>query len=321
MYLRNFANERQLLRLVDRGDVSRAIPSSVNNACNEVGFYSWEPGLSADDVEDPSLLDPEFAEKSLSVFEGRAEGAIGRVLASGQPPATPQDRFDLTHFVALQTTRGRRFREDLNQAGTLAMRRHLLGSLTSERVEQWLIEHDEPHAPADVQDFMDEALSERGPRLVADGTFAVQQALGFAMLNFAPSIWSRHWTVIEFSEPALLTSDEPVTMWHPDNEPVSILTAPFVWMPLDRRHALELTFTWNSEPDSSRHGDQTQADFINTLVASQAERWVILHPSDSELISRIDVGPRTVWAEEVLETHFEGDTMHVVGRVRRLPML
>ncbi len=321
MYLRNFADERHLLRLVNRDDLSRVIPVSVNNACNEVGFYSWEPGLKADDVDDPALLDPEFVEKALSVFEGRADGAIGRVLATGQPPATAQDRFDLTNFVALQATRGKRFREDLNQAGTLAMRRHLLESLTSERVEQWLIDHDEPHTPAHVHDFMDEALSERGPRLVADGTFAVQQALGFAMLHIAPSIWSRHWTVIEFSEAALLTSDEPVAIWHPDNEPVSVITAPFVWMPLDRRHVLELTFTWNSETDKARPGDQAQADFINTLVASQAERWVIHHPGDTALASRIDVGPRTAWAEEVLETHVDGDTMHVVGRVRRLPSL
>lgn len=219
------------------------VPCSVNNACNEVGFYSWEPGLKADEVDDAALLDTEFVEKSLSVFEGRAAGAIRRVVATGQPPATPQDRFDLTHFVALQATRGKRFREDLNQAGTLAMRRQLLESLTWERVEQWLIDSGEPHAPDDVERFLDEVFGERGPRLVADGTFAVQQALGFAMQYIAPSLWMRRWTVVEFTEPVLLTSDEPVAIWHPKNEPVSVITAPMVWMPLNRRHALELSVT------------------------------------------------------------------------------
>jgi hypothetical protein len=319
MYLRNFADERGVLRLVDRDDLSRTIPSTVNNACKEVGFYEWRPDLKPDEVDDPSVLDPEHIEGLLSVFEGRATAAIARILNTGQPPRTVEDRYNVVHFLALQAVRGRRFREDLSQAGTWAARRLLLESLTYEQIEERLVERCEPHEPEDVEAFIDSALGPRGPRLLPDKTFAIQQALGFAFRGVAPRLWSGSWHVFEFDEPALVTSDEPVVAWHPDDEPVTAMTAPVVWLPLGRRHLLEVRGDDTERADTAVRGGRVEADRVNSLVATQAEQWILHHPEDGDLLSHIKVGPRTHWAEQVLGTRLEGEWVREMRRVRRLP--
>jgi hypothetical protein len=318
MYLRHFADERRMLRLVDRDDLRRTVPSTVNKACNEVGFYEWQPGLALDEVEDPAVLDPEHVEGLLSGFEGAAAPCIQRILESGRPPETKEDRYHLAHFIAIQAARGRRFREDLSQMGTWAPREHLRERLTPAEVEQRLARRGLPHAPSDVAAYIAEMLSPRGPRLVPSTTFATQQALRFAFEDIAPRLFTGAWRVITFAEPALLTSDEPVVAWHPDDEPVTAKTAPYVWIPLGRRHLLEVHHPDTSGASSERN-DSYPADWLNSIVATQAERWIVHHPEDGHLLQSLQVGPRTQWSEEVLEIHDEGDRVRVRGRLRRLP--
>ncbi|WP_236833588.1 DUF4238 domain-containing protein [Blastococcus sp. MG754427] len=318
MYLRNFADERGLLRLVDRNDLSRSIPSSVNNACNEVGFYAWRPGLRADEVDDPSMLDPGHVEGLLSVFEGRAAAVIAQILQSGQPPETLEQRYDLVHFVALQAARGRRFREDLSQTATWAARQHLRETVTVDHVRHWLTEQGLPHGRSDIQAFLDRILGPDGPRLLPDTTFAIQQALRFALIDVAPRLWTGLWRIAEFAEPALLSSDEPVVPWHPDEEPVTVLTAPVVWLPLGRRHLLEISHP-SSVTTASYDQDPIGPQLVNALVATQAERWILHHPEDRDLINGTDVGVRTEWADEVLDTRVDGDLVRELRRLRRLP--
>ncbi|SOC53627.1 Protein of unknown function, partial [Blastococcus aggregatus] len=307
MYLRNFADERSMLRVAHRDNVNRTFLSTVNRACNEVGFYEWRPGLTADEVDDPEVLDPEHIEGLLSVFEGRAAAPIKRILSSGQPPRTAQDRYDLVHFVALQAARGRRFREDLSQVATWATRRSVRESIQAEKAAEWLRARGEPHGPQDVEAFVDRVLGPDGLTLRPDQTFAIQQALAFAYLRLAPRLWTRPWHVVRFDEPALLTSDEPVVAWHSEDEPVTAVTAPVVWLPLGRQSLLEIRGDGAQGPDGTRVADLHDARRVNALVAAQAERWIMHHPDDHDLLADIDVGPRTRWTEEVLDTRITGD--------------
>lgn len=318
MYLRNFADEHNRLRLVDRDTLTRTLLSSVKRACNEVGFYEWRPGLAMEEVDDPAVLDPEHIEGLLSVFEGRATAAIGRILTSGHPPRTKEDRYDLVHFVALQTARGRRFRDDLSQVATWAARRHMRETVSYEQAAQWLRERGRSHTRADVEAFLDRVLGPGGPTLIPDKTFAIQQALRFAYLDVAPRLWTRRWHVVQFDQPALLTSDEPVVAWHPDNEPVTAVTAPIVWLPLSRRHVLEIRDDAHGD-GTSRRGRPEEAHRINSLAATQAEQWIIHHPDDQVLLTRLNLGPHTSWAEETIARRVDGDTIRETRRVRRLP--
>jgi len=342
LYLRRFADGDKQVVLVDRDDPGRSVTKTVKQALHLDDFYGWDPGLAPDEVDDPAVLDPEHIERLLSVFESRAAGAFERMIETGNPPATAKDRYHLTHFIALQAVRGQRFREDMSQAATYEMRKHMLANSDPDRVRDWLAERGEPHDPDDVARFIDSAYGSNGPRLVPDQTFAIQQALGFAMKQVAPTLWSRSWLVVTFDEPCLLTSDEPIVAFHPEDEPVTVMTAPFVLVAVDRRHLLVMRqlaapqaepdhgheLTPEDGPDDTepvvadryRSGTPEEAAHFNSLVATQAEQSIVHHPEDAALIDALVLGPRTEWGEEILETVQDGDKVTVRGRVKRVPV-
>jgi hypothetical protein len=320
MYLRHFADQRKVLHLVDRDDLGRVVPSSVRNACNEVGFYEWRPGLAPEDVEDPAVLAPEYVEHVLLAdFEGRAVAPLARMLETGRPPETDEDRYHLSHFIALQATRGRRFREDLAQAGAMALRMSLDSPEGRARSVAWLAERGLPHGRADVDAHLERVLGPTGPRVIPSATYATQQALR-ASLDVARRLWTGAWHVHRYDHPALLTSDEPVVAWHPGDEPITALTAPVLWFPLSRTHLLAIH--WPIGASTARQivrRDRPHPDHVNSLTATQAERWIVHHPQDGEVLARASVGPRPEWVDEVLDVRAEGDVIHEKHRLRRRP--
>jgi len=317
-YLRRFADNKSRVVLVDRDDLAHTVRTGTKNACAEVGFYDWTPDLDpASPPLEPGADDAEFIEKAFSVFESRASGPISRLLASGAPPSD-EDRYDLANILALQITRTNRFREDLTAMGTWAARRHWMESLDDEKVAALLREQGRPDSPADVRAFIEEVTGPGGPRLVPDKAFTIQQSIGTALGTFVRALWQRQWVVVRFEQPSILTSDEPVVAWHPEDEPVTAVNAPIVWVPMGRQHVLQLMPS--SHHDTSRVGTQREADHINSLVATQADRWIVHHPDDTALVARLDLGPRTAWGEEVLERVVETDGIRETGRYRRLPV-
>lgn len=341
MYLRRFADSEGRVVLVDRDDLTGSEIKTAKQALQLDDFYGWEPGLTPEEVEDPDVLDPEYVEKLLSVFESRAAGAFDRMIQTDGPPKTAKDRYHLANFIALQAARGRRFREDLAQMGTYAMREYMQANSDLGRVRDWLADAGMPHEPADVAAFVESAWGPDGPRLVPDQSFAIQQALAFAMIQVAPTLWSRSWLVVTFDDSCLLTSDEPIVAFHPQDEPVTAATAPFVLMAVDRRHLLVMrqvpapqvdtdfdpqaasqnpSKKAESVADDHRRGVPEEAAHFNSLVATQAEKSIVQHPEDGALVTALALGPRTEWGEEILETMQAGDTITVRGRVRRVPV-
>lgn len=328
LYLRRFADADKRVVLVDRDDLSQSEFKTTKQALRVDDFYGWDTGLSPEDVDDPAVLDPEHIERLLGVFESRAAGAFDRMIASGHPPKTAKDRYHLTHFIALQAVRGQRFREDLSEMATFAMRKCMLANSNPDRVRDWLAERGDPHDPDDVSAFIESAYGPKGPRLVPDQALAIQQALGFAIQHVAPTLWSRSWLVLTFDEPSLLTSDEPVVAFSPEDEPVTAVTAPFVFIAVDRQHLLVMRQPASTEAedpeltvaDGFRRGTPQHAAHFNSLVATQAERYIVHHPDEAALITDLALGPRTAWGEEVLEVIEGCDTVTVRSRVRRLPV-
>lgn len=343
MYLRRFADADGQLVLVDRDELGQSETKTAKQALHLDDFYGWDTGLAPDEVDDPAVLDPEHIEKLLGVFESRAAGAFDRMIQTGHPPTTAKDRYHLTNFIALQAARGQRFREDLSQVGTYAMRQHMLANTDPDQVRDWLAERGDPHEPDDVAAFIDRAYGHNGPRLVPGQAFNIQQALGLWMTQVAPTLWTRSWLVVTFDEPCLLTSDEPVVALHPEDEPVTAMTAPCVLMAVDRTHLLVMrrlstpgasgealegdhnATSDDGEPkpdiaDAYRHGTSEEAARFNSLVATQAEKSIVHHPDDAGLVTTLVLGPRTEWGEEILETVHDGDTVTVRGRVRRVPV-
>lgn len=92
---------------------------TVDKACAEQAFYT----IAAEDVEETHRVhhDPEAVEKVFAGLESEAAQIVSAVLDGGFP-LSPEHRFKLSLFVALQMTRGWRFRRDMNDLGTFAMR-------------------------------------------------------------------------------------------------------------------------------------------------------------------------------------------------------
>lgn len=104
---------------------------------------------------------------------------------------------------------------------------------------------------------------------------------------------------------AVLTSDEPVCWWSPGDGPVGYATARVVWLPLSPRLIVQFrepTFDMAAHglPDvrSGEARDELVA-FVNRVVASQAERWIVHHPDDAPIVDMV-LPAREVWGDELV---------------------
>jgi hypothetical protein len=95
---------------------------TVANACVEQGFYE----IAADDLEESHRAghDSEAVEKVFSALETEVSSIMGALL-HGSFPLPLEHRYKVSLFAALQLTRGWRFRTQMNELGTFAMRQYV----------------------------------------------------------------------------------------------------------------------------------------------------------------------------------------------------
>lgn len=213
--LRRFADDDDKLVMVKREDLNASFRTTVKNACNEAGFYRIE----TDDIDSDHRegFDPEALEKHLSVFESRAEPAIQHLLAS-TPPWTDDDHYDLANITALQYVRGWHFRKQLDQLGTLAMRRDMLANRPrlEQMAKRFLRERGERPTRKAIDEFIEDAFGPQGPRLVMGKPHAIQASFSFALEVLAPRLMVLPMRLLHVAdESALLISDSPVVTWAP----------------------------------------------------------------------------------------------------------
>ena len=293
MYLRRFADERDQVMLIDRDNPTPRHRSAVVKACREAGFYE----IPTDDLEEVAREghDPEMVEKTLADIEGTASTRIEELIDGGCPP-TAEIRFRLSLFFGLQAARGPAFRRTMDEMARIMGPKWLATEITPERIEEWLIVRGEDASPTPVAE-MDERLTGReGPYPAWRQGNYVQESLRYA-LQVQGHLFRRHWRVLEFAEPCLITSDEPVAVLAGDGPmPHGVADSAVVWVPLDRQHALAMTLTGTEGVVTS---GATRARQINQIVADQAERWILCHPDDQDWIP-VSLGPRLEWRDEVL---------------------
>lgn len=276
MHLNRFADDRQQLVVVPRDDRDAPFRSSVRKAAAEVGFYA----IPTDDLEAHAREghDPEAVERALSLLEGSAAGAIDRILAGDFPPCDLTHRMYLSSFIALQQTRGWRFRRDFAEMARLTAPAFIRANISAERVREVLIAQGQPAEPVDVKAMFERLTGPDGPKPVVRQGIYVQHAIRHALEDIAPTIFLRSWRLLTFPRPCLLTSDEPVAL--PSIEARGPANVPQLWLPLDRTHALELNLNGSEQVVMA---PLSKAAKINRLVASQAERWIFHHPDDAPL--------------------------------------
>lgn len=317
--LRRFADADRKLVQVRRDALDLPLLTSVKNACNEAGFYR----LEAEDLEPDHRAghDPESIERSLSVFEQRAERSIQHLLNSS-PPWPVKVHYDLANFVALQYARGWRFRAELNELGTLAMRRELLSHprVLEEEARRFLRSCGMAPTRTAVAQLINSTYGPDGPRLVLGKAHAIQASLGFALQTLSPMLWTRPLCLRHLAEDApLLISDNPVVTWapgHADERVVALADAATITLPLGPHLALSFCSRGN---DTISQAGTTRARQINTAVADGADRWIYHHPETTPLQGLHLPAEKPLWRDEHVASRVddEGNCRELWQTVRR----
>jgi len=204
MYLRRFADEQAQLVAVPRDRLNDFLIMTVRKAAAEVGFYA----IPTDDLELEARQghDPEVAEKALAGIEGACATHIDRMLSGDFPPPDEPQRLHLSVFIALQYTRGWRFRRDLSDLARLTAPAFIRQNMTAERVREALVATGRSASPQDVEDMLARLTSEHGPKPVLRQAMYVQHAIQNAIEVIAPTLFGRRWRLLEFPKPCLLVS-------------------------------------------------------------------------------------------------------------------
>ncbi|MEJ1086726.1 DUF4238 domain-containing protein [Microbacterium sp. Mu-80] len=331
LYLRNFADASEQVMLVSRDELSLAHRSAINRAIAEVGFYRIETEALARE-EDKIGFDPEDVEAALSKLESAIAPTIQKLVEGRFAAVDESDWYRLIQFTALQTVRGHRWRDDIIALITQSVHTQVLADLNEEKARAALAHQGKPSTAANAAAFVEDLASSRFPRIVPPQAVLVQESLKMALgdpetddRGLAQYLVEKKIEVIVPKNATVLTSDEPVCWWSPGDDPVGYATAQIVWLPLSPRLIVQFrepTFdlTAHELPDlrvGEAH-DELVA-FVNRVVASQAERWIVHHPNDAPIADMV-LPAREVWGDELIAVREDATTrreLYVHHRLQR----
>lgn len=245
-YLRRFTDSKGLIQPVPRTLSSAGVlkPRRPETAGYRSRFFV-----------DRQIADA--AEQKLSQYEHRGLEALRRL-----PTTWPledderfEDRLDIACLVAIHMVRNPAFR-------------HYVSELQGRNIPEYQLSA-EAMGP-----FLREATSE---------AFSVSHMLGM-IPKLASLIASAHWSVIQFREPLLATSDQPVSIVPVLPEgmqaPVSAISAGGYFLAEEYRFPIDpwhlLLFTWANEPDGPEFlpaGHDLAANLNRAVIAGADRDW------------------------------------------------
>ena len=330
LYLRNFADASEQVMLVSRDELSVAHRSAINRAIAEVGFYRIETEALARE-EDKVGFDPEAVEAALSKLESAMAPSIQKLVEGRFAAVDENDWYRLIQFTALQTVRGHRWRNDVIALITQSVRTQVLEDLDEEKARAALARQGKPSTAADAAAFVEDLATLRFPRIIPPQAVLVQESLKIALgdpetddRGLAQYLVGKKIEVVVPKSAAVLTSDEPVCWWSPGDGPVGYATAQVVWLPLSPRLIVQFcepTFDMAAHglPDlASGEAHDELVAFVNRVVASQAERWIVHHPDDAPIAGMV-LPAREVWGDELVAVREDATThreLYVHSRLR-----
>jgi hypothetical protein len=276
-YLNRFADDNKRLAAVQRGTGATHI-ASTEKLSAQADFYSYI------DVHGDKSSD---LETILSKFESQAAPAFERIAAAPTATPTEEDRGLILNFIAFQVGRSRRFRHQYNAMADFGQK--LMLSMESkdpsDARERLRAAMDRDPTDGEVQQWLE--MLEDPDKLV----FEPHQNEGLmAGLHVGAEVLAalvaRRWIILRMSEPILVTSDEPVTLWSRPRRDDSFYgrglgNADEVRLPLDRHHMLVLLL--EEPPKRSGAVPPLFARDMNRLTATSAYEWVYAHPTNADL--------------------------------------
>jgi hypothetical protein len=267
-YLRRFANDQGLVRVFNRNQQEEPFITGIGNIAVERDFYALETasGRSQD------------IERRLGAIDGEACSAFAR-LSDGVWPVSAADREVLANFIALQITRGTRFRELLKEIANDMMRLAARAHVSIPGALEAIVGDDA--SAEDIEQFR---------AILREGRFDITPNQSASVINalrvaeeLVPIIGVKRWNLVRTDALRIVTSDNPVTLWRrplaqEDNWGVGVQTADEVALPVDSKLALVLRHPLPSEEESLMQVDLEAVRTLNSRTILQASRWVYAHP-------------------------------------------
>lgn len=296
-YLKRFSDDRELLTRIELPGIRRTI--SAKDATVHSDFYTAE-------AED-GMPSGEF-ETWLGAIESLAAPAFEHVIDGGRWPPTPEDRWAIAAWAALQYLRTPAMRRALDEMADQILKLHIAtgGKPALRRILADM--HGELPADSDVEEWWRDLAAFDDYEVKQHANNHLQMILD-QLPGFTRTFVARGWWLVRFSRRTLLTSDSPVVLVASEDQPawigVGLLTAETIVVPLDRYALLMMRNIGDDDlvwPGSTRLWRHTVP-----LIATSAQRYVFHHPEDAALLEGLDLPePRP---REMSEVDLERFTM------------
>jgi len=282
MHLRRFASpEKKVVQLdIESG---RRRPVSVTDAAVIRDFYT---------VTVPDGTKTDAWERWLGDLESDMAPALEQAIAAPVFRLTPDDRWRLARWIALQFLRGPDHRRQLAEVGALVVSAQVgMGGIAYLRHAMSLsLGHEVSLATAEA--VWNDITSLNGPVIEMPSNEHLDM-LSRAFDRATAVIYARSWSRVRFRRRKLILADVPVGLI-PDGEgPMQksgLAGARVLTVPLDRHNLLWLETTEGSEPASDRDIEPTSllAWTHNMAAVASAERFVYHHPNDDPVPADVE---------------------------------
>jgi hypothetical protein len=163
-------------------------------------------------------------------------------------------------------------------------------------------EHVDQYARENPSELTDEELEEQYKLLVSD-TYRAGKILSHAVTG-AAVFASMHWTLVEFAQPRIATSDHPLVLWPgaasrspsaTEITQIGIVECMEIRLPLSPNHAVLMT--WSDHPDDEHvrvRGTRDHAANFNAFTVASAERQWFDRPGPPPPIASGNLRPLSV---------------------------
>jgi hypothetical protein len=283
--MRSFANAKEQVRVIERSTGNEFTTSTVN-VLVERDYYTIS---SAYADEDHGLIEDLYAKVE------SAAAPIFEQLRDGDFPLGGQDRAEFASFIALQVSRGRMFRQSMDdltdQMGRTMLR--IAADAPREYWEakraQWEANREGPEPPPPLTDSDRQKLREAAFDIKPSREHVVD--MSFAHLpEMTLALMAMTWRLVIFPDPCLFSSEHPISYWREPSSMdamcgIGLATADEVRLPISLTRALVLT-----PPESGRKlfdVSEQERTYVGDEVAARRLNWGTLSfpPSERLLLS------------------------------------
>jgi hypothetical protein len=187
-YLKGWTEDKKIR--VTHVDEDRTYVTSSGKAARKTDFYRME----AKDL-DPTEVPPLMMEHVFGHIEGPVKEISDRMQSRGIAAVTQEDRYKFSLFLAVQMTRGIRFRESIRLAANEDARK-MISSRSDEDYENFLKKSGDEVTPLRMQKYRDGVDAIKSGKWKFTPPEPLLIGMGFQIaVNLGPYLFDRRWEI------------------------------------------------------------------------------------------------------------------------------